>query len=80
MNIKQDISNFIDEISKKTKVPQFISNDFENFQPGKSRVFYSGPYWDDKEIKNAMTAFLTGKWLPSGEYVHKFEISFSKKM
>ena len=80
MNIKNEISDFIDNISEKTKVPNFISNDFTNFDIEKSRVFYSGPYWDDKEIKNAMTAFLTGKWLPSGEYVHKFEISFSKKI
>ena len=78
MNIKKDISDFIDEISKKTKVPKFISNDFENFQPGKSRVFYSGPFWDDKEVKAAVTAFLTGKWLPSGENVVKFERKFSK--
>ena len=78
MNIKKDISDFIDNISKETKVPNFISNDFENFDVEKSRVFYSGPYWDDKEIKNAVTSFLTGKWLPSGEHVHKFEIAFSK--
>ena len=78
MNIKEDISNFIDNISEKTKVPNFISNDFSNFDSEKSRVFYSGPYWDDKEIKNAVTSFLTGKWLPSGENVHKFERRFSK--
>jgi len=78
MNIKQDISDFIDTISKKTKVPQFISNDFDNFDPNKSRVFYSGPYWDDKEVKAAVTAFLTGKWLPSGEHVTQFERKFSK--
>tara|TARA_Y100000361_G_scaffold112798_1_gene103087 strand:+ start:464 stop:1768 length:1305 start_codon:yes stop_codon:yes gene_type:complete len=80
MNIKQDISDFIDTISKKTKVPQFISNDFDNFNPDKSRVFYSGPYWDDEEIKNAVTTFLTGKWLPSGENVNRFERQFSKKI
>ena len=78
MDIKKEISDFIDTISEKTKVPNFISNDFENFDKDKSRVFYSGPYWDDKEIKNAVISFLTGKWLPSGENVHKFERVFSK--
>ena len=80
MNIKTEISNFIDNISRKTKVPNFISNDFSNFNPKKSRIFYSGPYWDNNEIKNAMISFLNGKWLPSGENVHKFEIAFSKKI
>ena len=49
MNIKDEILDFIDSISEKTKVPNFISNDFSNFDSEKSRVFYSGPYWDDNE-------------------------------
>ena len=42
-------------------------------------MFYSGPFWDDEEIIRALKAFLTGKWLSSGEFVHKFEKRFVKK-
>ena len=37
MNIKTEISDFIDNLSRKTKVPNFISNDFSNFDPEKSK-------------------------------------------
>ena len=75
----------------KEQVKQFIDNLFdseEEFFPylynkyyikGESNIFYSGPYWDNKEIEAALKVFLTGKWLSSGEYVNKFEKEFSKK-
>jgi len=49
------------------------------FEPGKTPVYYAGPYYDDAELTSALDAFLNGKWLVSGEHVHKFEIAFSKK-
>jgi CDP-6-deoxy-D-xylo-4-hexulose-3-dehydrase len=49
------------------------------FKPGESTVYYSGPFYDENEIVSAIDAFLNGKWLVSGEHVHKFEIAFSKK-
>ena len=56
----------------------YLANSGE-FIPGKTPVYYSGPYWDQKEIDSIMTAFLHGKWLASGEAVNKFEREFSKK-
>jgi CDP-6-deoxy-D-xylo-4-hexulose-3-dehydrase len=50
-----------------------------NFQPGKTFVYYSGPYWDDKETEAAIESFLNGKWITAGEKVYKFENRFSKK-
>ena len=50
-----------------------------NFVPGTTPVYYSGPYWDNKEIEAAMCAFLNGKWITAGENVHKFEAEFSRK-
>lgn len=51
----------------------------KDFVPGKSPVYYSGPFFDDNEIRMALTAFLTGKWLVSGEYVNKFQVQFAKR-
>ena len=71
-----DIKKIIDELTVK---PQFIHNDFSDFKPGKTPVFYSGPYWDETEVRMALKGFLTGKWLSSGENVHRFEKKFVKK-
>ena len=49
----------------------------KNWHPG-SQILYSGPYWDSKEVVAAMQTLLTGKWLPAGENVNKFERRFSK--
>ena len=49
--------------------PTYLAN--KNWEPGKP-VYYSGPYWDNKELEVAVKSLLTGKWLPSGEEVNKF--------
>ena len=49
------------------------------FKPGETPIYYSGPYWDNKEIEIAIDSFLNGKWITAGEKVHKFESLFSKK-
>lgn len=49
------------------------------FVPGETPVYYSGPYWDEKETTAALNAFLNGKWLTTGENVYKFERLFGKK-
>ena len=56
--------------------PYIYSNG--NFVAGETNVYYSGPYWDNKEIEAAMNAFLNGKWITAGENVHKFEREFSR--
>ena len=51
----------------------------KHFEPGKTPIYYSGPYWDNQEIEAAIDSFLNGKWITAGEKVHKFEHAFSKR-
>ena len=51
----------------------------KEFKPGVTPIYYSGPYWDDKEISAAIESLLNGKWVVAGEKVHRFESKFSKK-
>jgi CDP-6-deoxy-D-xylo-4-hexulose-3-dehydrase len=50
----------------------------KDFVPGQTQVLYSGPYWDHREIEMGTKAFLTGKWLTTGEYVARFQNVFAK--
>ena len=50
----------------------------KSFDPTKDTVYYSGPYWDDKEPTTIIESILKGKWLPAGEKVNTFEREFSK--
>ena len=59
-------------------VAPYIYNAKE-FIPGKTPIYYSGPYWDNLEIEAAIGAFLNGKWITTGENVFKFERAFSKR-
>lgn len=56
--------------------PAYVKN-YDNFKSGDT-VLYSGPYWDRREIEAAVSAFLTGKWLTSGEYVDQFQLDFAR--
>jgi len=67
----------IDNLIKDHQVP--YAYNAKEFIPGKSHVYYSGPYWDNKEVSAALSAFLNSRWLTSGENVFKFEKFFSKK-
>jgi CDP-6-deoxy-D-xylo-4-hexulose-3-dehydrase len=71
------IEELIEEIAKEVE-PKWLTN-LQSFVPGKTPVYYSGPFFDKKEVSNALTAFLTGKWLVSGEYVNKFQVQFAKR-
>jgi len=70
-----EIKKFVSQMG----LPKFIHNDFQHFEPGKTNIFYSGPYWDESEVEMAVKAFMTGKWLSSGEHVYKFEKAFARK-
>ena len=59
-------------------VAPYIYNS-KTFEPGKTPVYYSGPYWDEREMIAAMNTFLNGKWVTSGEKVFLFEKYFSNK-
>jgi CDP-6-deoxy-D-xylo-4-hexulose-3-dehydrase len=45
----------------------------------RSKVFYSGPYFDGTEIQAAIKTLTEGEWYPAGKEVDKFEREFSKK-
>jgi CDP-6-deoxy-D-xylo-4-hexulose-3-dehydrase len=51
----------------------------KEFNPGLTPIYYSGMYWDHKEVEAAIDSFLNGKWITAGEKVHKFESMFSKR-
>jgi len=59
-------------------VSPYIYNAKE-FQPGKTPIYYSGPYWDNRETEAAIDSILNGKWITSGEKVFLFEKYFSNK-
>jgi len=59
-------------------MPPYASNFAKEFVPGKTQVLYSGPYWDEEEMKMATKAFTEGKWLTTGEYVARFQNIFAK--
>lgn len=68
-NIMKEIGDYLPEWAAGSKP----------FVPGITPIYYSGPFYSHEEIKIAITAFLTGKWLVTGEYVNKFQVQFSKK-
>ena len=78
MSVDQQISDLISNLSDSgEKLFPYIHNN--NYEKGKSNIYYSGPYWDNREVESAIKTLLTGKWLPSGEEVNKFERAFSKR-
>jgi len=78
MSINQEVLNLISNLQDKgEKLFPYICNN--NYEKGKGNIYYSGPYWDEKEVAAAITTLLGGKWLPSGEEVNKFERAFSKR-
>ena len=56
----------------------FMANKKE-FVEGENSVYYSGPYWDDTEVRELIFSIMKGKWLSSGEKVNKFEREFSRR-
>jgi CDP-6-deoxy-D-xylo-4-hexulose-3-dehydrase len=80
MNLESDIRNFLVDTSSNHDILKYIYNTTpETFVPQKTPVYYSGPFWDQEEIVAIMKAILAGKWITSGEQVHKFEAQFSQK-
>jgi CDP-6-deoxy-D-xylo-4-hexulose-3-dehydrase len=59
-------------------LPPYLLNS-KKFIPGESTVWYSGPYWDNKEIEAAIDTFLNGAWVTTGAKVNRFEMKFGKK-
>lgn len=51
----------------------------KEFIKGVTPVYYSGPYWDHKEIDAAVDSLKNGEWISSGDKVYEFEQMFSIK-
>ena len=66
----EEVINILSEYLKKN-TPKYLYN--QRFIPGKSTVLYSGPYWDENEIIEAIKTLLNGNWLVAGENVYRFE-------
>jgi len=75
MTNKINIEKFVEDIFKDEKsFPYLIGS---KIKP-KNSIPYSGPYWDEQEIKAIFSSLIMGKWLPSGGEIAKFETKFSK--
>lgn len=57
-------------------IPPYLYN-LQEFIPNKSTVWYSGPYWDERELEAAVDSFLNGNWITTGTKVYKFQEKFS---
>jgi CDP-6-deoxy-D-xylo-4-hexulose-3-dehydrase len=73
MITKENIQNLIGD-----HLPPYLLNS-QKFIPGKSTVWYSGPYWNNEEIEAAIDTFLNGAWVTTGAKVNRFEMKFGKK-
>ncbi len=70
----QDLTNDLFAFLKErgyTHPPYLYGNTFAG------KVPYSGPFFDDAEIKAALDALLFGKWSVAGENVFRFEREFA---
>ena len=72
-----------DQVEQAIKVlahvkPAYVKT-YEDFQPGKTFVQYSGQWWDEEEMELALRALVMGSWVTSGDYVDEFQKEFSKK-
>ena len=76
-SLSEQVDNFVFHLEKEGyKLFPYLPN--QNWKEG-DPIYYSGPYWDNQEPTAAITTLLSGKWLPAGENVNKFERAFSKQ-
>ena len=80
VRIEDQIQQLIESLGTNYNVLQYVYNDNSKFVAGITPVYYSGPYWDNEEIIEAIKTLLTGKWLSSGENVKLFENEFARKI
>ncbi len=79
MTIENRISNFLAELGDQDEnLFPYMANRKTGFDPEKDSVYYSGPYWDSREVSVAIESLIKGQWLTSGAAVNKFERRFSK--
>jgi CDP-6-deoxy-D-xylo-4-hexulose-3-dehydrase len=79
MNLDNLTREFIEKyFESKSETAPYLWNKSNNFDQEKDSVYYSGPFWDFKEIESAIKCLIEGQWLSSGEKVNQFERKFSK--
>lgn len=76
-HVNKLIDDLIGELGTNFNTLKYVYN--KEFDPEKSTVYYSGPYWDNSEIKEAIKTLILGDWLSSGAKVNEFEFEFNKK-
>ena len=71
--VESEILHLINNLRKAGyKIPGYNYNQYRDFIPGITPVYYSGPYFGDKEIIESIKTILVGKWMSAGENVIKF--------
>lgn len=80
MDIDKEIESLITNLNQEFQVPTYVYNANKKFIPGVTPVLYSGPYFDNQEIIEAIKSLLVGKWMSAGEKVKEFEHGFSRKV
>jgi len=74
------IKELISSLGEEFKVLKYVYNSNREFIPGATPVYYSGPYWEEDEVVEAIKSLLVGDWLSSGEKVKTFENVFAHKI
>jgi len=79
-SLNEEITDFLESVGKDNDILHFLYNmNNKKFDRKNQSIFYSGPFWDNKEVVAIIETLLSGKWLVSGEKVNKFERQFSKR-
>lgn len=79
-DINTCIIEIIDILGEEFSVLKYVYNNNKRFVPGVTPIYYSGPYWEEQEVVEAIKSLLIGDWLSSGEKVKTFENVFSRKI
>ena len=57
--------------------PPYLAN--KDWEPGRP-VYYSGPYWDNRELEVIFNSFLNGKWLFLVKRLISLSVSFPNSL
>ena len=58
-NIEHIINSMLSDASEDHNILKYVYNENAKFIEGETPVYYSGPYWDKKEIISAISALFT---------------------
>jgi len=79
-DINIQIQELIENLGEEFNVLKYVYNKNKKFVPGATPIYYSGPYWEEQEVIEAIKSLLVGDWLSSGEKVKTFENVFARKI